>query len=355
MTLNHRDIQTTLFKEKRVYEELPHRYLFACHQALKEYDQALEYAMKASQMMPRDEWLKDKVRELKIKSGKVIECYRQGAIGDCLMTTPAVHALREKYPDHLIRYVTHEKSRDILEGNSDIDEILTEPKNEGKKVFFCYPDKQSTLRDEGYPNKPLSRHLIQIFNECAGVDQADHTMHCHLSQEELDFGLDLQKELGEYATLHTQAGWSPYKEWADEKWAQIVAFLRKDHNIPVILIGGTPNQTIDWVAKDLRGKTTIKQAISAIKHAKIHLGIDSFSNHASDAVGTRSIILFGSTSPKGSGYEQNKNLWKDLDCSPCYREYEWAKEPREKCPYDKRCMNSITVEDVIEAIKSILG
>ncbi len=86
--------------------------------------------------------------------------------------------------------------------------------------------------------------------------------------------------------------------------------------------------------------------MSAIKYADVHMGIDSFTNHASAAVFCPSVILFGSTSPTGSGYDQNINIYKDLPCQPCYREY----KSKDQCPHGKKCMNMITVDEVLKAV-----
>jgi len=100
-------------------------------------------------------------------------------------------------------------------------------------------------------------------------------------------------------------------------------------------------------AVDYRGHT-IKEAVAAIKYSYFHLGVDSFTNHVSATVGTPAVILFGSTSPTGSGYGQNENIYKNLPCQPCYKEYEWSKDNRGKCPYNKKCMNLITVKEVLD-------
>ena len=49
---------------------------------------------------------------------------RIGAIGDALLTTPAVKAVRQKYPDAEIHYLAGEKAAQILENNPDINKII---------------------------------------------------------------------------------------------------------------------------------------------------------------------------------------------------------------------------------------
>jgi ADP-heptose:LPS heptosyltransferase len=50
---------------------------------------------------------------------------RLRSIGDIVLTLPAVHALREHYPDARITYLTRSSNAALLEGFKDVDEVLT--------------------------------------------------------------------------------------------------------------------------------------------------------------------------------------------------------------------------------------
>ena len=81
------------------------------------------------------------------------------------------------------------------------------------------------------------------------------------------------------------------------------------------------------------------------------MGCDSFSNHVAGAYGTPAVILFGSTSPTGSGYKTATNIYKGIECQPCYKENpEVSKNPRGSCDH-RTCMKSISVDEVIDAAK----
>jgi hypothetical protein len=58
-------------------------------------------------------------------------------------------------------------------------------------------------------------------------------------------------------------------------------------------------------------------------------------------------IYGGFIAPWESGYEQNINLFTKLPCSPC-----WLREP---CPYDKKCMKQITVDEVFGEVCTHFG
>jgi len=344
-----------LWKELPVYNEAPLRYIFASYGRLGKYRYARAFCKLASKKKPDDEWLRGRVKyydNIVNNKVKIIECYRQGALGDCLMTTAALRGLKQKYPGCYIRYVTHPHSMQILEGNKYIDELTVEMKEDvSEKIYFAYPDKDS-CNDEGYPHKPLQRHLIQIFNECAGLSDNDMKMECTLSDEEEALGRRFKYEYKKYATLHAHGGWSPYKNWFDDRWEVVVNELFKKGFVTVQI--GHTNDPLIKGAIDFRGNS-VKDAIAVIKYADFHMGVDSYSNHASSAVETPAVVLFGSTSPTGSGYEQNVNIYKSLSCQPCYKEYKWSKDHNNPCPYDKKCMDLITIEEVIAAVFEIAG
>jgi heptosyltransferase-2 len=69
------------------------------------------------------------------------------------------------------------------------------------------------------------------------------------------------------------------------------------------------------------------------------------------AVGTPVVALFGSTSPELTGPglpgdRRHQLLAGQAACAPCFRR---------ECPIDFRCMTSIPVEQVIEAVIRACG
>jgi heptosyltransferase-1 len=57
-------------------------------------------------------------------------------IGDVIMTTPAVAALKRALPQASLTYVVEEPCRQLVEGNPDIDEIIPVPPRQGVFSFL---------------------------------------------------------------------------------------------------------------------------------------------------------------------------------------------------------------------------
>ena len=275
-----------------------------------------------------------------------IGCYRMGALGDCLATTAALRGLKAKYPDCWIRYVTHPGSIPILTHNRFIDEIATAGgKDEEMRVNFVYP------AFSGMDGKPFPKHIVRIFSDCAGVDEV--RMEYTLTPDEILTGEDL-REAGPYVTFHVKTGWSQYKDWYIDRWEKVADAVRK-MGYTTIQIGHVSDYVLPG-AVDFRtsGESGLRKMMAMIRCAASHVGVDSLPNHASAAFGVPAVILFGSTSPHGFGYEQNVNIWKGFDCSPCYRQYALSMGAEGPCPNGRRCMDAITADEVVAAVEGQL-
>jgi ADP-heptose:LPS heptosyltransferase len=100
--------------------------------------------------------------------------------------------------------------------------------------------------------------------------------------------------------------------------------------------------------RDLRGRTTIREAAAVLAGSRLFIGMVGFLMHLARAVGTRSVIVYGGREhPSQSGYRVNTNLFTELPCSPCWY---WN-----RCPYDRECMRRITAADVIAAGRAALS
>ena len=96
----------------------------------------------------------------------------------------------------------------------------------------------------------------------------------------------------------------------------------------------------------LCGKTTLKQLAMVLKKAKVVIANDSGPMHIAVSQRAPTIAIFGPTSPKITGpYGDSKYavLHKWDECQvPCYK----------RCS-NYRCIEAITVDDVLMAVKKI--
>jgi ADP-heptose:LPS heptosyltransferase len=131
------------------------------------------------------------------------------------------------------------------------------------------------------------------------------------------------------------------KEWFQDRLQSVCDRLATDFRI--IQIGAVSYPKLDGVV-DMRGKTTIRQSAALLANAKAFIGLEGFLMHLARAVDCRSVIIYGGRiAPWQIGYIANENLYSAVECSPC-----WL---RNRCDHDRKCMDQITVEQVLAAVR----
>jgi len=118
------------------------------------------------------------------------------------------------------------------------------------------------------------------------------------------------------------------RRWGSERFSQLVHLLLQ-HGLKVVLLGSADDWKIARVIKeqnpgciDYTGITSLKEAAAIIQKARVLICNDSGLMHLAEAVGTRVIAIFGPTHPdeKRPLSAGNIAVWKGekLICSPCY-------------------------------------
>jgi ADP-heptose:LPS heptosyltransferase len=101
------------------------------------------------------------------------------------------------------------------------------------------------------------------------------------------------------------------------------------------------------------GELSVSGLIALFERANLLLTNDSGPMHLAAAVGTPVVALFGPESPKLYGPAgRARVIYRALPCSPCLTMYN-AK--MFTCPYGRRCMQEISVEEVTAAMDGLLN
>jgi heptosyltransferase-2 len=161
----------------------------------------------------------------------------------------------------------------------------------------------------------------------------------------------LSEHEGDFISVAPGSRW-PMKQWAQEKYLELLKRIIKKHGFNLILLGDEKDQRIttdieqaigDKVV-NLAGRTTILEAASFIKRSIAFIGSDSGLMHLSEAVGVPVLALFGPT-VEAFGYypslPSSKVCERDIPCRPCSRN---GSRP---CPRGtQECLSEIQVDDV---------
>jgi heptosyltransferase II len=162
--------------------------------------------------------------------------------------------------------------------------------------------------------------------------------------------------------LNPGAEYGPAKRWPVGRFAAAAVQLHKKTGCRWLVFGGPDDLELAGKVTDeiryakvppeavlnLAGKTSLPELAVALKICRLLLTNDTGPMHLAAALGTPLIALFGSTSPEltGPGYASSAHVVRTPPpCAPCFRR---------ECPINLRCLNDITIAQVMEAARRVL-
>ena len=339
----------------------------------------------------RERFSKDRVKNILV--------IRTDRIGDVLLSTPAVRALREHFPESFIGFLATPYTKDLLLNNPDISEVIIYDRNaslsrrleflkrlKGYKfdlAIILYPVFESALIAYlsgasfriGYPLngsgfllttkvdlKNLYKHQIETSLDAVrviGVDTLDKRPFLVISPEAEryaeDFFMSENISSSDLVVGIHPGGFKDYTHWRREGYAKVADTLISNLGAKVILFGGNlDKEVLSSILKLMRYTPTIphselnlSQLAAFIKRCNIFVGNNSGPIHIAAALGVPVVAIFGNIHPLDS-----ENKWapygeghiivrRQMDCLDCHPGH---------C-YNHRCIEMVTVEDVLSAIE----
>jgi len=272
-------------------------------------------------------------------------------IGDLILTTPAIAALRKNYPDAHITLAVSNECYELLPAIANVDRILIARRNlrdlamvssvAGKRFDYCIDftrnDRSAFLtllsgaqrRLASYRVREQSKTRARVYTDLVGVRVRDmHTIDYNLALiEPLGVRADSSApELDLPRTAHEKADrlrrdWKitrPYvilhpgsarreKLWGAARWAEVIDHFGQNNEFELVLTSGpsvdeqahiaaithrTPQKSVD-----LSGKTDLLTLAALIEQARLLVTVDSAPVHFAAATHTPQVILFGPTNP----------------------------------------------------------
>lgn len=324
-------------------------------------------------------------------------------VGEILVTTPSIRALRKAYPKAEITVVVDESYHDVLAGNPHLNHIfLLDPRDSPlaflKKAFALRNKKFDITID--YLANPRSA-IISLLSGAPiriGLNKryrrvaynqyipsypdvtpyiADHRINAiralgkQSDGPEMDFFID-DEALARGRQILAQHGigeGKPYitvspvslvtsKLWSFESYAKVVDYLLLVKKQKVVLVCG-PGEIhfLEKVQSHMEDEPTaliefhqLKVLGYVLQQGAFHVGNDGGIKHLASAVDTPTITIFG----PGPGKEWNEYrdprhvvLQKEISC----RKYRCDRD----CPHLYKCLDLVEFQDVKQAIDSFLS
>jgi ADP-heptose:LPS heptosyltransferase len=285
-----------------------------------------------------------------------------GGVGDLMLCTPALKALREENPgSKIVVYYQHfhRGHKQVLLNNPHIDSVrelhVTSMWKYPRHLFVYLFKKNKWIEERKYyhmyfDNVPCTWLYEKSHKEVAAdifdVTLKDNRIQLFFTEGEEQKARERLKPFRNVVFVHTYSKCSVNHMWDIEKWNRLVKELPEYTFIQI----GMPNEptvegTIDW-----RGTVSLRDTLCLLKYAASFVGVESCFAHATNAFALPGVVLFGDTSPLHWGHDNNINIHKGLSCSPCFH-YLWGRQ----CPIGNGCMKQIEVEEVKEALISQIG
>lgn len=160
---------------------------------------------------------------------------------------------------------------------------------------------------------------------------------------------------GRWAAINPGAAYGSAKRWYPERFGQVADALASDFGYRVLLVGGTGEAAIgsEIISRmsskpmNLIGMTSVRQLMALLASADLVITNDSGPMHIAAAFGRPIVALFGPTDHSVTSplCSRLSLVRKETECAPCLRR---------QCPGDHRCMADISVKDVLDAVEALL-
>ncbi|MGB7062969.1 MAG: glycosyltransferase family 9 protein [Candidatus Zixiibacteriota bacterium] len=339
---------------------------------------------------------------------KRILIIRLSSLGDVILTTPVIAALKVKFPHSELFFLSKARYGDLLRNDPRISSLVEfDPAGKDKGLsgfisliselrshdFDLLVDLHSNLRSLlvrhlvkskiklKYNKRWLSRFLMVHFKflktrpvstvnsylevlKQLNVNTTENRILVFLNPEDVDFSdhflLEQQVKKDDIVVgVHPGAKWET-KRWDGGKFARVCQSLVEKLGCKIVLLGDAGEaKLVQLIGKDIPTERLVKavglplgRVMSLIKRCDCLITNDSGPMHIASALRVPVVAIFGPTHPKlGFAPVGSKNvvLCADVKCSPCSLHGE--KRCSKKYIF---CMDLIKPDMVIEAVERLL-
>jgi ADP-heptose:LPS heptosyltransferase len=320
------------------------------------------------------------------------------------MCTPALRALRSRYKDSHIAFLTEKESSDLLSLNPYLNEVIVLDKEKYRNPLYSIKKiwevrKSSFDLVVDFFGNPRSAYfsLLSGAKHRAGYDYPlrrrfynivikDDQIPQYAAQSRLDFlkilgiencNVELDFFIPDEARLFAQRFFeenkidsknllisiSPtsrrhFNRWALERYAQLADWLISQFGAKIILVWGPgEKEVVEKVKHFMKKDPVISKETknlfelgAILERCDLHIGNDNGTKHIAVAMGKPTITIYGPHSPISWTYpdfSRHKFVKKEVDCPDC----EKIKHGCTKLS----CLDLITVEEVQKTFTELLS
>lgn len=157
--------------------------------------------------------------------------------------------------------------------------------------------------------------------------------------------------------LHPFSLWG-YKDLSERKYIDLIGQLRKRFGVEILLIGSQVDhascsriaEAFDEGVHNLAGSTDLADLGALVSRCSLFIGVDSAGIHIAAAAGTPTVAIYGPSVPEtwAPRGENHLVVRKNWECVPC-------KETGCQRSMRSRCLDELTVDEILEAVQQLAG
>ena len=312
------------------------------------------------------------MKAIKPASPKKILLIRLKGIGDVILSTPLLRALKKKFPEAEVDFLTRSFCAPILSHNPNVKSLIVLPEKTaswGESVALV-----NRLRGTGYdwvidlaaeprsawltlatgaplragyafrirewafthpiPKNKVRKYQVEVnldLLRALGVSDEGSQTEIFLSEEEKGWA-EKTMDRPEFKNLKWKIGLNPTgmwssKRWPADHWRRLASMIHDRLGVKPILLGGPGDKEvlaeIQWGIEEkvlVKADSSLLQAAAFIFRLNLLVGNDGTPQHMAQALGTKSLTLCGPhwglswTKPRDI---RHRYLQHFLDCGPC--------------------------------------
>ncbi len=335
---------------------------------------------------------------------------KPSSLGDIIHALPVLNGLRHRYPTARISWLVNRQYAPLLEKHPQLDEVIPFDRQKFNSVlgaavmtfqlggfakairsrkFDLAIDLQGLFRSGlmTWISRAPVRLGFHPAREGAGIfythripfDSSRHAVERNYAVAKIlgfenvpvEFKIPVHPESEQSVRQKLLAGGLPPTDpfvlvWPGSRWetknylpdryAELIDRWQQETNVRVVL-GGSPSerelcrriaQSCRAQPIDLAGHTDLLEMVALVAKSALVVCNDSAPAHLAAALRQPLVAIYGPTDPNRTGPygSKGKTLIADLPCAPCFF------RKLNQCSHDHDCMNRITVDQILQAMKS---
>lgn len=320
-------------------------------------------------------------------------------IGDAVMATPALGAIRKRFPAAHIAIVANPLVAELFATHPDCNQVIRFDKrtaHQGVGGFwrFCRAlrgerfdlavllqnafeaavmavlagiprragyctDGRGLLLTSGVPavDKKHGLHHVDYYLQMLrylGIDSDDRCLRLALTADE-ESGAAERLGPGDWIAINPGASYGAAKRWIPERFAAVAEGLAAEFGGRIVLTGGPGEldigrdieHSMHVAPVNLIGRTSVRELMAVLAHCRLVVTNDSGPMHIAAAFGVPLVAVFGPTDHTTTSplIENCRIVRSAAACAPCMLR---------ECPTDHHCMTDVSADEVLAAARSLL-